>query len=257
MPAPRVGRPALALLVAVLALTVSAAAHAATAPCAWKGQSPCLAKRSQSWFLWGALSSATPGSDVSINTEGFGRLSKKIDHALDDEVGNDDTVRTQASTRFLVVDAHKHKSRVTADVFWATIDAYDSPTLYVTGRLASGSYWGDDPSYLVASTIIVDLSDLGASGPDLSGSWLLNGAPATLTPADDSNTTYDGTSGGALFTVTVTGGARACITGYTYAPVPDNATTFTCGSVSANLATIGPLIWTSPVWGTGTWTFTR
>ena len=37
----------------------------------------------------------------------------------------------------------------------------------------------------------------------------------------------------------------------------NNATTFTCGSVSSNLATLGPLIWTSRVWGTGTWTFTR
>lgn len=255
--APRVGRPALALLVAIFALSISSAAHAATAPCAWKGQSPCLAKRSQSWFMWGALTSANTGTDVSINTEGFGRLSKRIDHALDDEVGNDDTIRTQASTRFLVVDAQKHKTRVGADVFWATINAYDSPTLYVTGRLASGSYWGDDPTNLVASSIVVDLSDLAATGPDLSGSWQLNGQPATLTPADATNTTYNGTSGGALFTLTVTGGTHACITSYAYAPVPNNATTFTCGSVASNLTSIGPLIWTSPVWGTGTWTFTR
>jgi hypothetical protein len=254
--APRVGRPAIALLVAMLALAISSAAHAAT-PCSWKGQSPCLAKRSQSWFVWGALTAANTGTDVSINVKGFGRLSKKIDHALDDEVGNDDVIRTVASTRFLVVDSHKHKARVGADVFWATIDAYDSPTVYVTGRLAAGAYWGDDPTNLVASSIVVDLSDLGAVGPDLSGSWLLNGAPATLTPADDSNTTYNGTSGGALFTLTVSGGTRACITAYAYAPVPNNATTFTCGSVSSNLATIGPLIWTSPVWGSGTWTFTR
>jgi hypothetical protein len=253
---PRVGRPALALLVAIVALLISSAAHA-SAPCAWKGQNPCLAKRSQSWFVWGALTDANAGTDVSINADGFGRLGKKIDHALDDEVGNDDTIRTQTSTRFLIVDAHKHKARVSADVFWATIDAYDSPTLYVSGRLAAGSYWGDDPTNLVASSIVVDLSDLGAAGPDLSGSWKLNGQPATLTPADDTNTTYNGESGGALFTLTVSGGTRACITAYSYAPVPNNATTFTCGAVASNLAGIGPLIWTSPVWGTGTWTFTR
>ena len=256
MPAPRVGRPALALLVALIALTLSAAAHAA-APCSWKGQSPCLAKRSQSWFLWGNLTDANAGTDLSINAEGFGRLGKKIDHALDDEVGNDDTIRVKGSTRFLVVDAQKHKARVGADAFWATVDAYDSPTVYVSGRLASGSYWGDDPTILVASTVTVDLSDLGAVGPDLSGNWTLNGQPATLTPADSSNTTYNGESGGATFTLTVNGGNRACITAYAYPPVPNNATTFTCGAVSSTLNGIGPLIWTSPVWGTGTWTFAR
>src|SRR4051794_26514190 len=228
----------------------------AAVPCSWKGQSPCLAKRSQSWFVWGALTDATPGTDVSINAAGFGRLSKKIDQHLGDEIGNDDTIKVRPSTRFLVVDAAKHKARVSAETFWATIDAYDSPTLYVTGRLAAGSYWGDDPTNLVASTIIVDLSDLGSVGPDLSGVWSLNGQPATLTATGDDNTTYAGESGGAVFTLTVSG-TKACITDYAYPPVPNNATTFSCGPLAANLARIGALLWTSPVWGTGTWTFTR
>jgi hypothetical protein len=253
--ATRVIRAAVAALALVSVLGLSSVADAA-APCAWKGQSPCLAKRSQSWFVWGALTDSTPGTDVSINAEGFGRLGKKINNQLDDEIGNDETIRVQSSTRFLVVDTRKHKSRVSSETFWATIDAYDNPTLYVTGRLAPGSYWGDDPTKLVASAIIVDLSDLGPVGPDLSGAWTLNGQAATLTAADGSNTTYNGTSGGATFTLTIAG-SSACITAYAYPPVPNNATTFTCGTLASGLTTIGPLIWTSPVWGTGTWTFTR
>jgi hypothetical protein len=251
----RAVRAAVAALVVVFALSLSSVADAST-PCAWKSQTPCLAKRSQSWFFWGALTDANPGTDVSVNSEGFGRLSHKVDTLLADEAGNDETVRVQASTRYLVVDTSKHKSRVSPTVFWATIDAYDNPTLYVTGRLASGSYWGDDPSIFVASTIVVDLSDLGPVGPDLSGAWTLNGAPATLTPTDSSNTTYNGASGGAVFTLTVNG-PKACITAYSYPAVPNNATVFTCGSLTSNLRTIGPLAWTSPVWGAGTWTFTR
>jgi hypothetical protein len=254
--ATRVLRAALAALVLVSVLALSSVADAAT-PCAWKGQSPCLAKRSQTWFLWGALTDSTPGTDVSINAEGFGRLSSKINTKLDDEVGNDDVIQTKTSTRFLVVDQQKHKARVSAATFWATIDAYDNPTLYVSARLATASYWGDDPTTLVASSIIVDLSDLGPIGPDLSGSWTLNGSPATLVAQDASNTVYFGTSGGATFTLTVTNGTQACITSYAYPPVPNNATTFTCGAIAPNLVTVGPLIWTSPVWGTGTWTFHR
>jgi hypothetical protein len=254
----RVATAALALL-SVLAL--SSVADAA-APCAWKGQSPCLAKRSQSWFVWGALTDANQGQDVSINVEGFGRMTKKVDGLLADEVGNDDTVRTQSSTRFFVVDSKKHKSRVGADAFWSTIDSYDNPTLYITGRLAAASYWGDDPTNLVASSIVVDLSDLAPAAADLSGAWTLNGQPATLTAADPTNTVYNGTSQGATFTLTIVGGTSACITSYAYTPVPNNATTFTCGPVGTSGSatspnTIGPLIWSSPVWGTGTWTFSR
>ncbi|MEO9176477.1 MAG: hypothetical protein ABI317_13265, partial [Gaiellales bacterium] len=187
--------------------------------------------------------------------------SKKINGLLGDEVGNDDTVRTQATTRFFVVDANKHKSRVGSDAFWSTIDSYDNPTLYVTGRLASGSYWGDDPTYLLASSIVVDLSDLAPAAADLSGAWTLNGQPATLTATDATNLVYSGSAGGATFTLTVVGGTSVCITGYAYPPVPGNATTFTCAAISATggtaPATIGPLTWLSPVWGTGTWTFTR
>jgi hypothetical protein len=253
--ATRVIRGAVAALVLVAVLGLSTVADAAV-PCSWKGQSPCLAKRSQSWFVWGALTDATPGIDVSISAAGFGRLSKKIDQRLGDEIGNDDTIKTRPTTKFLVVDAKKHKARVGADTFWATIDAYDNPTLYVTGRLAAGSYWGDDPTNLVASTIVVDLSDLGPAVPDLSGSWTLNGQPATLTATDSANTTYQGESGGAVFTLTVNG-TQACITDYAYPPVPNNATTFTCGALAASLTRVGPLVWTSPVWGSGTWTFTR
>jgi hypothetical protein len=253
-------RVAIAALALFSVLALSSVADAAT-PCAWKGQSPCLAKRSQSWFVWGATTDATPGQNVSINVEGFGRLSKRINGLLDDEVGNDDTVRTQATTRFFVVDAHKHKSRVGADAFWSTIDSYDNPTLYVTGRLAAASYWGDDPTYLVASSIVVDLSDLAPLAADLSGAWTLNGQAATLTAADATNLVYNGTSGGATFTLTVIGGTSVCITSYAYTPVPNNATTFTCAPIDTAggtaPATIGPLAWTSPVWGTGTWTFTR
>ncbi len=251
----RAVRAAVAALVIVFALSLSSVADAAT-PCAWKSQTPCLAKRSQSWFFWGALTDANPGTDVSVNAEGFGRLSKKINTLLSDEAGNDETIRVGATTRLLVVDSGKHKSRVSPTVFWATIDAYDNPTLYVTGRLAAGSYFGDDPTIFVASTIVVDLSDLGAVGPDLSGSWMLNGAPATLTAADATNTLYNGESGGALFALTIHG-TQACITSYSYAPVPNNATTFTCGTLAATFKIIGPMIWTSPVWGTGAWTFTR
>ena len=252
---PRIARGAVVALVVVFVASLANVAEAAT-PCAWQGQSPCLAKRSQSWFLWGGLTNVTPGTDVSINTDGFGRLSKKINHLLDDEVGNDETVRVQSSTRFLVVDARKHKTRVGTDTFWATVDAYDNPELYVTARLASGSYWGSDPTNLVASAITVDLSDLGGVGPDLSGTWQLNGQPATLTALDDSNTTYAGSQGAATFTLTISG-ATACITNYAYPPVPNNATTFTCGALASNLQFMGPLAWTSPVWGTGTWTFMR
>jgi hypothetical protein len=221
-----------------------------------KGQSPCLAQRSQSWFVWGALTDATPGTDVSIDAAGFGRLSKKIDQRLADEIGNDATIRVRPTTRFLVADARSTRPASAPRRSEATIDAYDSPTLYVTGRLATGSYWGDDPTNLVASRIIVDLSDLGSVGPDLSGDWTLNGQPATLTATGDDNTSYAGESGGAVFTLTVDG-TKACITDYAYPPVPNNATTFGCGALAANFARIGALIWTSPVWGTGTWTFTR
>ena len=251
----RVGRAAVAAIVVVIVASFSSIADAAT-PCAWSGQSPCLAKRSQSWFFWGAQTNVTPGTDVSLNADGFGRLSKKINHLLDDEVGNDEVVRVQSSTRFIVVDAHKHKTRVGTDTFWATIDAYDSPTLYVTARLASGSYWGSDPTTLVASSIVVDLSDLGAVGPDLSGTWQLNGQPATLTALDDSNTTYFGTQGAATFTLGISG-SSACVTNYANTSVPNNATTFACGSLATNLQFIGPFAWTSPVWGAGTWTFRR
>jgi hypothetical protein len=251
----RVARAAIAAFVIVIAASFSGIADAAT-PCAWQGQSPCLAKRSQSWFLWGALTNVTPGTDVSINADGFARLSKKINHLLDDEVGNDETVRVQASTRYIVVDSHKHKARVGTDTFWATVDAYDSPTLYVTARLAAGSYWGSDPTNLVASSIVVDLSDLGAVGPDLTGTWQLNGQPATLTALDASNTSYFGQQSGATFTLTISG-TSACITNYAYPQVPNNATTFTCGSLAANLQFIGAFPWTSPVWGAGTWTFRR
>jgi hypothetical protein len=252
---PRIARAAVAALVVVFVASFASVADAAT-PCSWQGQSPCLAKRSQSWFFWGALTNVTPGTDVSLNMDGFGRLSKKINHLLDDEVGNDETIRVQSSTRFIVVDARKHKARVGSDTFWATVDAYDSPTLYVTARLASGSYWGSDPTNLVASSIVVDLSDLGAVGPDLSGTWQLNGQPATLTAVDESNTTYVGSQGAATFTLSIDG-ANACIANYAYPPTPNNATTFGCGTLASSLKLIGPLVWTSPVWGTGTWTFQR
>ena len=255
MPALRLVRAAIAATALLSVLALSPVADAAT-PCAWKGQSPCLGKRSQSWFVWGALTAATPGSDVSLNAAGFGRLNKRVNGQLDGEVGNDETVQVVKTTRFLVVDGKKHKARVGSDAFWATIDAYDSPTLYVTARLANGSYWGDDPTLLVASTIVVDLSDLGAVGPDLSGDWTLNGQPATLAADDDSNTSYSGESGGASFTLTISG-TKACITTYAYPSVPNNATTFSCGLLNAGMTKIGPLIWTSPVWGSGSWTFTR
>ena len=48
---------------------------------------------------------------VSVNAEGFGRLSKKINTLLADEAGNDETIRVGATTRLLVVDSGKHKSR--------------------------------------------------------------------------------------------------------------------------------------------------
>jgi hypothetical protein len=169
----RAVRVAVAALVTVFAVSFSSVADAATS-CAWKGQTPCLAKRSPSSFFWGASTTANPSTDVSVNAEGFG---------------------------------------------------------------------------------LFDLSDL-AVGPDLSGTWTLNGQPAALTPADGTNAAYNGESGGALFALTITG-TKACITGYSYAPVPNNATSFTCGTLAADLKTIGPLVWSSPVWGTGTLTFTR
>jgi hypothetical protein len=94
MHAPRLVRAAVAALALVSVLALSSVADAAT-PCAWKSQSPCLAKRSQSWFFWGALTDSTPGSDVSLNAAGFGRLGKKVDGQLDGEVGNDETVQVQ------------------------------------------------------------------------------------------------------------------------------------------------------------------
>ena len=126
----------------------------------------------------------------------------------------------------------------------------------MTARLASGSYWGSDPTALVASSVVVDLSDLGAIGPDLSGTWQLNGQAATLTALDDSNTSYFGQQGAATFTLTING-ANACIANYAYPPTPNNGTTFACGSLASNLQLIGAFAWTSPVWGTGTWTFRR
>ena len=42
---------------------------------------------------------------------------------------------------------------------------------------------------------------------------MLNGAPATLTAADNTNTLYNGESGGALFALTIHG-TQACITSY-------------------------------------------
>ena len=240
-----------AAIVVVIVASFSSIADAAT-PCAWSGQSPCLAKRSQSWFLWGALTNVTPGTDVSLNADGFGRLSKKINHLLDDEVGNDEVVKVQSSTRFIVVDAHKHKTRVGTDTFWATIDAYDSPTLYVTARLASGSYWGSDPTNLVASAITVDLSDLGAVGPERLERHLAAERPAGH--ADGARRQQHHLlrrAGRGDVHALRQRRARACVTNYANTSVPNNATTFACGSLATSLQFIGPFAWTSPVWGVG------
>jgi hypothetical protein len=251
-------RRTLVLLVCIAGL-VSAApgyASATVTKCAWSTQtSPCPVKRSASFSFWGKASDATPPSSLSITTDGFGHVAK-VSNLLADEVGNDETVRVKSTTRLFLVDHNKHKHRIGATAFWNEVDTYDDATIYVTGTLASGSYWDDDPTIVNAGIVVIDISELTDPADDLSGAWTLNGQPATLTATDATDLTYAGQSGGATFTLTEAG-STICITTYAYPPVPNNATTFTCGLVSDDGKTIGPLAWTSPVWGTGTWTFTR
>jgi hypothetical protein len=248
-------RNALVLLVCAASLCIAAPGYSAT-KCAWSTQtSPCPVKRSTSFVFWGKASDATPTTSLSITTDGFGRVPK-VNSLLADEVGNDETVRVKSTTRFYLVGHDTHKRRIGATAFWNEVDAYDDATIYVTGQLAANSFWDDDPTIVNAGVLTIDVSEVPAASPDLSGSWTLNGQSATLTPTDATDLSYSGQSGGATFTLTETG-STVCITAYAYPPVPNNATTFTCGLVSDDERTIGPLAWTSPVWGTGTWTFTR
>jgi hypothetical protein len=194
-------------------------------------------------------------ASLTVTSDAFAKVAK-VNKLLVDEAGNDETVQVKSTTRFFLVNHDNRKSRIGATAFWNAVDAYGDATLYVTGRLAPGSYWDDDPSIVNAGVIVIDLSELPATGPNLAGAWMLNGQAATLTPTDGTDITYSGQSGGATFTVTATG-STVCITSYAYPPVPNNNTTFTCGFLSDDQKTLGPLAWTSPVWGSGTWTFTR
>jgi hypothetical protein len=244
------------LVCAVGVLAVSPGYAAASSPCAWSTQSsPCVVKRSTSFVFWGRVSDVSDPTSLSITSAGFGKVSK-VNSLLTAEVGNDETVQVKATTRFYLVDHNKRKSRIGATSFWNEVDAFGDATVYVTGRLAPASYWDDDPTIINAGTLVIDISELPAAGANLAGAWTLNGQPATLTPTDATDITYSGQSGGATFTLTVTGSA-VCITNYAYPPVPNNNTTFSCSVLSDDQKTAGPLAWTSPVWGSGVWTFTR
>jgi hypothetical protein len=212
-------------------------------------------KRSTSLVFWGKVSDVSAPASLTVTSDAFAKVAK-VNKLLVDEAGNDETVQVKSTTRFYLVNHDKRKSRIGATAFWNEVDAYGDATLYVTGRLAPGSYWDDDPSIVNAGVIVIDLSELPAGGPNLAGAWLLNGQAATLTPTDATDITYSGQSGGATFTLTANG-STVCITSYAYPAVPNNNTTFTCGFLSDDQKTLGPLAWTSPVWGSGTWTFTR
>jgi hypothetical protein len=246
---------ALALLLCGIGL-LSASPGYASSPCPWSTQtSPCPVKRSTSFVFWGKVSDVTAPASLTITSDAFAKVAK-VNKLLTDEAGNDETVQVNGSTRFYLVNHDDRKSRIGATAFWNEVDAYGDATLYVTGRLAPGSYWDDDPTIVNAGILVIDISELPATGPNLAGAWLLNGAAATLTPTDATDITYSGQSGGATFTLTATG-STVCVTSYAYPPVPNNATTFTCGLMSDDQKTLGALVWTSPVWGSGTWTFTR
>jgi hypothetical protein len=243
------------LLICAIGLVCASPGYASS-PCPWSTQrSPCPVKRSTSFVFWGKVSDVSSPASLSITSSAFGQVPK-VNSLLADEVGNDETVQVKSTTRFFLVDHDKRKTRIGATAFWNEVDAYGDATVYVTARLAPGSYWDDDPTILNAGVLTIDVSELPDLGANLAGAWTLNGQPATLTATDATDETFAGTSGGATFTLTVNG-STACITSYAYPPVPNNATTFTCGALSDDQATIGPLVWTSPVWGTGTWTFTR
>jgi hypothetical protein len=246
---------AVALLLCAVGL-LSASPGYASSPCPWSTQSsPCPVKRSTSFSFWGKVSDVTAPASLTITTDAFAKVSK-VNKLLVDEAGNDETVQVKSTTRFYLVNHSHQKSRIGPTAFWNEVDSYGDATLYVTGRLAPGSYWDDDPTIVNAGVLVVDISELPATGPNLAGAWTLNGQPASLTPTDGTNITYAGQSGGATFTLTASG-STVCITGYAYPPVPNNNTTFTCGFLSDDQRTVGPLAWTSPVWGSGLWTFTR
>jgi hypothetical protein len=245
----------LVLLVSAIGL-LSASPGYASGPCPWSTQSsPCPAKRSTSFVFWGKVSDVNAPSSLTITSDAFAQVPK-VNKLLANEVGDDETVQVKSSTRFYLVNHDKRKSRIGGTAFWNEIDRYDDATVYVTGRLAPGSYWDDDPAIVNAGVLVIDISELPVAPPDLSGAWTLNGQAASLTPTDGTDLSYSGQSGGATFTLTENG-ATVCITSYAYAPVPNNNTTFTCGVLSDDQKTLGPLAWTSPVWGSGTWTFSR
>jgi hypothetical protein len=247
---------AFALVTSAIGLIAAAPGYASTSPCPWSDQSsPCPVKRSTAFTFWGKADDATPGTSLSIATDGFARIAK-VAGRLTAEAGDDEDVEVKSTTRYYVVQHGTQKSRIGATAFWELVDNYDDATLYVTGKLAAGSYWDDDSPSVNASIVTIDLSELPSPPVNLSGGWTVDGIAGSLTATDASDLVYNGTQGAARYTLTVNG-STACVTNYSYAPVPNNATVFQCGPISTDTHTIGPIPWTSPVWGSGTWTLTR
>jgi hypothetical protein len=247
---------ALALVTGAIGLMAATPGYASTGSCPWSTQSsPCPVKRTTAFSFWGKADDVTSPTDLSIATTGFTPITK-VAAKLVAEVGDDQDVAVKTTTRLYVVGHGGTKTRIGATAFWGIVDAYDDATIYVTGKLATGSYWDDDEPTVNASIITVDLSELAAPPVNYSGAWTVDGIAGSLTATDASYLTYSGTQGQARYTLTVNG-TQACITNYSYAPVPNNATVFQCGPISSDLHTIGPIPWASPVWGSGTWSLTR
>ena len=156
---------AVALLLCAVGL-LSASPGYASSPCPWSTQSsPCPVKRSTSFSFWGKVSDVTAPASLTITTDAFAKVSK-VNKLLVDEAGNDETVQVKSTTRFYLVNHSHQKSRIGPTAFWNEVDSYADATLYVTGRLAPGSYWDDDPTIVNAGVLVVDISELPADRPE-------------------------------------------------------------------------------------------